>query len=330
MSDGGSLPTDFESTFDSILDTNLDECQVTVCLASVHGESSDPAFQKLQLEEQLADRYRDVVKGVVKQLKKDRDRDDLVLCQHEPGSDPEPHEVEYLKLSEHPQIRDQISPLLSPMDLGIFDDDDSFKSGLRFYVIVVQKEDEEPIYYFRAYSPKKELRRSSSFAAIFTEGHFDLVDEPLLLFDEHLDCISQGDHMYVLQRWNFQQMFRFFELIQEIGQQILDDIKGKVPIQNFDDFVASCINSPIKLAKLRNVSQSGLIERVGMEDIKGLITEYDLAIEVVEENGQDMIVYSSADQWAILRLLDDGYLESVLTEQRYEVANKRPHRARRR
>ena len=115
-----------------------------------------------------------------------------------------------------------------------------------------------------------------------------------------------------------------------MGQEILDDIKDKVPIQNFDEFAASCINSPIKLAKLRNVSQSGLIERVSMEDIKRLISEYSLTIEMVEENGQDMLVYGTADQWAILRLLDDGYLESILTEQRYEVADKRLHRGRRR
>ena len=212
MTDEESVDTDFESIFEGILGVNLDEYEVTVCLASVYGESSLPEFQKLQLEEPLAEEYRNVVRGIVGQLKKNKSNHDLVLRSHEPGSNPEPQEVEHLDLSEHKLIKDQIAPLDSPMDLGIYDDDDTFKSGLRFYIIILQREGNEPIYCFRSYSPKKELKRSTSFAAIFSEGHFNSVEEPVLLFDQRLDCISRGDSMFILTRWNFQQIFRFYEL----------------------------------------------------------------------------------------------------------------------
>jgi hypothetical protein len=36
-------------------------------------------------------------------------------------------------------------------------------------------------------------------------------------------------------------------------------------------------------------------------------------------------VCDQADKWAILRLFDDGYLDSVMTRQMYEVTGKRVH-----
>jgi hypothetical protein len=35
--------------------------------------------------------------------------------------------------------------------------------------------------------------------------------------------------------------------------------------------------------------------------------------------------YDPADKWALLRLLDDDYLKSLMTDQNYEVTGKRPH-----
>jgi hypothetical protein len=36
------------------------------------------------------------------------------------------------------------------------------------------------------------------------------------------------------------------------------------------------------------------------------------------------ILFEPSDQWAILRLLDDDYLESAMTGENYEVNSKRP------
>ena len=46
---------------------------------------------------------------------------------------------------------------------------------------------------------------------------------------------------------------------------------------------------------------------------------------VQELDGQESLVFDPSDRWAILRLLDDDYLESMMTEQLYEVTGKRLH-----
>jgi hypothetical protein len=50
-----------------------------------------------------------------------------------------------------------------------------------------------------------------------------------------------------------------------------------------------------------------------------------LGLKTVKKNGKEMLVSYPKDKWALLRLLDDDYLDAVLTGQKYEVTGKRPY-----
>ncbi|MEW5814630.1 MAG: Kiwa anti-phage protein KwaB-like domain-containing protein, partial [Spirochaetota bacterium] len=78
-----------------------------------------------------------------------------------------------------------------------------------------------------------------------------------------------------------------------------------------------------KLAKLKNIASKPYLEQITIADLKKVIQKYSLNIEIVRVKGQEMIKFDSSDKWAILRLLDDDYLESVMTGNRYEVNSKR-------
>jgi PHD/YefM family antitoxin component YafN of YafNO toxin-antitoxin module len=60
-----------------------------------------------------------------------------------------------------------------------------------------------------------------------------------------------------------------------------------------------------------------------MSDIKKAIEEMDLPLKVERHNGKEKLVFDSSDKWAILRLLDDDYLQSIMTGEKYEVNSKR-------
>jgi hypothetical protein len=60
-------------------------------------------------------------------------------------------------------------------------------------------------------------------------------------------------------------------------------------------------------------------------DIKKLLKHFpNLGLKTVQKNGKEMLVFDPKDKWALLRLLDDDYLDSVLTGEKYEVTGKRP------
>jgi hypothetical protein len=62
-----------------------------------------------------------------------------------------------------------------------------------------------------------------------------------------------------------------------------------------------------------------------MQDIRRTIEEFHIDLRIVEENGQEKLLFEGgavAKRWLILKLLDDDYLGSTMTNERYEVNSK--------
>jgi hypothetical protein len=326
MTDTIATRSDLLVIFDNILALDVSECAVAVCLASWPKEADLPVFQRLQMAERLADAFREVVGHALAPYRNDRTSGDLVLRQYDAGSKPDADEIEHLDLAADQTLRQPIALLAPLIGTPVFEADASFVAGLRFYVIVAQPRDGDPVYFFRAYTPRKELSRSRGlFAALFHEGQYDTVRAPLFLFDQQIDCISQGEHLYVLNKTNLQAMFRFFERLQKVARATLETIRARVPIHNFDTFARDCEGHPVKLAKLKNIAGKPYLARLTVGDIRRVVERYHLPIQFASApDGQETIVYDPADRWTLLKLLDDDYLWSSLTSEAYEVSGKRP------
>jgi hypothetical protein len=323
MSAKHSEATKAYSTLSGIFDLDLDESEITVCLAAFTSGDDVPRFEKLQLTDELTDDFRGVVKQMNKGWQAEHENGDLQLKSYQGGSRPEPYELEYIDVSEHEFVQKQLQVLLAIASLPIFSGDSNFLSGLRFYAIVVQPNRGAPVYYFRLYSHKKELHHSPFFGAIFEQGQFDRVRTPLFLFDQHIDCFSRNEMLFICKRDKFQKIFRFLDLVVKKAKATLRFIKSRVPIANFDEFERACEGHALKLAKLNNIASKPYLKKIKMVDIKKVIQEFDLEIKTTGKGNNEMLVFDPVDKWAILRLLDDDYLGSVMTGQNYEVTGKR-------
>src|SRR5262249_2585181 len=157
-----------------------------------------------------------------------------------------------------------------------------FLSALRFYIIIVQPPKGNPSFFFRLYGPSKELSRSRLFGAIMAKGRFDRIKEPTFLFDQGIDCICNGDIMFILNKDGFQKIFRFFEMVKAAARQILGAIKDKIPIANFDEFEKACEGHLQMLAKLNNIANRPYLGKVTMADIKKLVMNFpELRVKIV-------------------------------------------------
>jgi Domain of unknown function (DUF4868) len=312
--------------FSHIMTMNLDECTVTVCVGSLSDDAEEPRIEQLQMTRQLTEEFQDAAKETIHKYSKLVNANDLALRQYDAGSKPDPHEVEFLDLAEHESVETQVESLASLAQIPVFKLDKAFVSGLRFYTIVLQCKHGQPLYFFRNYTPKKELSRSRLFGAMFEKGTFDRIEEPVFLFDHGIDCVSRDGAMYVFSKHNFEKIFQFFELVLKTAAQTLKTIKTHVPIANFDEFENACAGHLQMQAKLKNIASKPYLKKVTMADIKKVLKEFtDLGVNIVKKNGKDMLLFDPKDKWAVLRLLDDDYLGSVLTGAKYEVTGKRPY-----
>jgi Domain of unknown function (DUF4868) len=318
--------SDQKSALDRILQLNLIDAVVSVCLAAMIGNDDAPVFEKLQLSDELTEDFRGTVRKMIEKHKNNDENGDLVLRRYDARSKPESFEVEYVSLSDHGAIKNQVRSLSSVANLGIFDGRDDFVTGIRFYAIIVQPREGDPVYCFRSYSPKKELGRSRLFGALFSGGHFDRVREPMFLFDQNIDCVSRGDDMFIFNKDRFHKIFRFFEMVLKAAKTTLKIIKTKIPIANYDDFETACIGHLQMQAKLKNIAGKSDLGKIKMVDIKKVLREFPgLNVEITKKNGKEMLVFNPSDKWALLRLLDDDYLKSLMTDKNYEVTGKREY-----
>ena len=314
---------DPEAAFDDILALDLSECDVTVCLASYMKDDIVPGFQRLHLSNELANEFRSIAIYLLEQARRNKNNGNLVLRTYAVESKPDSHEIEHLDLSAYDTILEQIDPLGSLAEIELFGEDEKFIANLRFYVITVQPSEGDPIHFYRTYTPKRMLGRSRMFAVWFRQGQYDKVTQPVFLFDHYIDCMSRGNTMFVFKKDNFQEIFRFFEMVRKVAKETLDNIRRRVPIQNFDEFAHDCEGHFVKLVKLKNIAAKPYWNRITIHNMKKVIQKNNLPVKIVETGGKEMLLYDPADKWVLLKLLDDDYLWSLMTEQSYEVNAKR-------
>lgn len=318
-----SKTTNAHNSFKDILGLDLSACEIHLCLASV-GNEDEPDFQKVAISQAVANEFRHIIARQLERKKKDIEAGDLVIRQYDPATKPDSHEVEHLDLATHTAIREQILELINLQTLSTFAQDPDFISTLRFYVIVLRPPSDAPIFCFRIYSPKKELSRSALFAIVFRNGHYDRMEEPLFLFDQYLDCLVQGNDLFIFNKDKFQKIFRFYEMLVKTAKETLAIIRKRIPIDDFDAFEKACEGHLQKIAKLKNIASKPYLAQLTMADLKKVINKYDLPVKTVGKGKKEKIHFDASDKWAILRLLDDDYLESVMTGNSYEANSKRP------
>jgi hypothetical protein len=314
---------DPEAAFDDILALDLSECDVTVCLASYVKEDIVPRFERLHLSNGLTDEFRGIAVYLLEQSRRNKNNGNLVLRSYAVESKLDPYEIEHLDLAAYDTILEQIDPLISLAEIGLFGEDEKFIANLRFYVITVQPAEGEPVHFYRSYTPKRMLSRSRMFAVWFSQGQYDKVTQPVFLFDHYIDCVSRGNSMFVFKKDNFQEIFRFFEMVRKVAKETLDAIRTRVPIQNFDVFAHDCEGHLAKLVKLKNIAAKPYWNRITISNMKKVIEKNNLPIKIVKTDGKEMLLYDPTDKWVLLKLLDDDYLWSLMTEQSYEVNAKR-------
>lgn len=294
-----------------------------LCLASADSDGSGPTYHRLNITDSVAAEFRAIANKVVGSQQKNLSNGNFAIRTYNAVSKLDSHEVEHIDLSQYPHVRQQIDGLADLSRLSAFGNQRGIDGRLRFYVIVIDPDGSDPIYFFRSCSPKMELQQSSKIALIFSKGNYDTFNETLFVFDRGIDCFCRGNDLFVLNKGRFETIFQFFEEIKEAASETLDTIRATIPIHNFDELEAACLGHIQMLKKLKNIAAQPYLSRIKMDDIKKVIKEMGLSITVKKFGGKEKLTFDSSDKWEILRLLDDDYLKSVMTGEKYEVNSKR-------
>jgi len=275
--------------------------------------------QRLNLRQDLADEFLVTVRAAVP-----LPDGEAILKRYDPGYKPDADEIVYTELGRQGGIEDLVRRCSHVQQAELFHAADQIVDSLRFYAVVVSPTARRHAVFFRTYSPKKELTRRPGFAALFDRGYYDKVETKIFLFDRQIDCFSWEGYLFIHNVTAFQRIFRYFEELRARADETVTAILARIPLSNADEFRAACTGQIQMLSKLTEIAGKPYLNRITMADIRRTINEFHLEVQIVTEDGQERLLFeaSPARRWLILKMLDDDYLGSILTNVKYEVNSK--------
>jgi len=327
MVDSISIAANRTSVFKSIVSLDYRTCPINVYLASATKNDLVPRFEQMLMTPKLTNGFRDIVESILGKYLKEMGGNNLLFLDYVVESVLEANEIECFELTTRKTVAEQIEPLKLLTDIDTFLEETDFIKGIRFYVIVAQPDESEPVYFYHIYTPRRILKRTGLHAILGSKGEYDRMDERYISFEESIDCISHNGFMFVIHKDNFQKMFQFLEEVRATAQETLDTINYGLPIQNFDELVQACNGNMTMLRKLKKIAAKPYIKDLKMSDVKKIIEINHLPVEIIEVDGQAKILFNpqakAREKYALLRIFNDDYLKSLMTDRNYEASAKR-------
>lgn len=311
-----------QQTLEGILNIEaFGDVTVTLALASFDQETNDFIFRSLNISENLANEFCELPIKFLSSYSDLNEVGDLRLHEFTGGYKPDYYEIEWLDYNNN-EITESLCEVPDPGEIPLIDlADNLFFKNLRFYTLIIEYGARKYLF-FRRYGRSKELTRSKNIFVRFVGERYERLEEPTFQFDDKFDVVIHNGYLFSFNKSNFQHIFKYYEMLRASAQQSLDSIAAAIPIANFQSFQSTCMSHFQKLAKLRNIASKPYLASVTMENIRDVINRYGLQIEIIEENGEEKIAFDENNKWAILNLLDDAYLSSIMTGINYEANSK--------
>lgn len=145
-------------------------------------------------------------------------------------------------------------------------------------------------------------------------------DQRVLRFDDRFDMLIDTKSLYVLRQEAFETLFVDREAWKaRVPAQVDLLVESGLPIKNLPELVEACQGNLNMMRKLQRIAEGGYLEQLSIGKIEALVKEFKLDPGVISEG---KLYFDPKNRWEILRVLDDDYLRSGMTDRRYEVNSK--------
>ncbi len=222
-----------------------------------------------------------------------------------------------------PGIRDEV---LDP-DL----EETTYGTGRRpsFQAIVVTARDGRQVIGFQKFTSRQILGRRGRLNMLLDSdgGEYKPFDGELLEIPTKIDAVLYEGMFYVLRQKRFEDIFDFFTQIEENTGEVLETLdQGPLAFADFELFEEAIRANRRIQRKLYEVTELGLYQHITTDDAEEIVDAYGLEISIGEDDDgtKRLEIPNKNKVWEVLHLLNDDYLESPLSENRYRAAGKEP------
>jgi len=235
--------------------------------------------------------------------------------------------VETIPHEDVPYLSDMLSEIARPPDENILAEEDF--SHIWGYIVRIECQN-STLFLFRKYTPKKLLEKGK-LACIIRRDQFEKLDDQIITLDSSYDAAlllkaqdpsrpaqQQPDMLIFCRSW-FESFFSFVDVYRhevEDNQAYLDE---KGILENAAQMVQTCCSDSRAIKKLARILHNRQLDSLDLPKIRTVIRDYNLPVSL---NHEGKLQVSQEHIWVILRILDDDYVKSEITDTKYEARSK--------
>ena len=274
------------------------------------GEDIEYNVLKTEITEQIGQTLLDIGKNKIDIL---LESEDLSVIDYSPSVYLEQNNIQTVDKDEV-QFLNTILQAIGSADIDLFDINQS--KNLWAYGIKIEN---SRIVLFRKYTENRILDRKGWIPLFVSDGRFNQLTESILTIDEDIDCIYYKDKVYILNDVQFERIFSFMDkFIDEINVN-LGILEKKALVEDVPFLWKLCKTDPRKIKKLNKILKGDVVPSLNLKKIKQLNTQYNLGLNFMDDG---KLVVNSKNIWTVLKVLDDDYLKSPATDNKYEAHSK--------
>ncbi len=239
-------------------------------------------------------------------------------------------EASYVEPSLLPAAGELLALLDQPFNLAPFTPAVMEKEKPRMYVVsaLVEQPNVE-VHLLRHLDAGYRLNRSRRIALVFRDNVYDVLQEEPLLFADDFDVILTSTLAIIVEQRGTDGALGVIEEVRKRSREVLKEVTAGLRIKNFDEFSKAVTSDRNMLGRLRSIEELAKDSRyqhaMTMEAIVDLSRQRpDLALDIDGSDGSEELVFYSDPQrrWRLLRLLDDSFVRSLITEIEYGANSK--------
>ncbi len=176
-------------------------------------------------------------------------------------------------------------------------------------------------YLIKKVTSSKVIKTGGRLAIIFDSDIFQRLENDILTMDGTFDAIAFNDFLVFENKQNFEKALIYQQVKQTVAEYTLNRIDKLGFVEKFDQVRDFLKDDHHSINKLNSIKAKQYFKTLTFNDCKRIIYDYDVKIDIDEDNKKVKIT-SKAQAKHFIKVLNDDYLRSEMTNIKYAANSK--------
>jgi len=216
-------------------------------------------------------------------------------------------------------------------DVDAFDPRADYAKNVSMVAARFSTPDGDSATFYRVADPLLQFTKNKIYSLVRRDGQYDRLEPAdVLLMRSEFDVVVIAGHAFFFLKPTFEHAFGFLHELKKASAATFDSVTSGLRITGLAELRAACTSQPQMMAKMASIRRSmdedpGYAAAMAMPKILAYIEANPAVnIEITGTGRNRSLVFNPAPatRFQIVKLLDDDYLRSVLTDRAYEAGSK--------